>query len=81
LRTNQHFEKLSEIEDLSLKVIDFGSATFDNEYHTKIINTRQYRAPEVIIGSTWDKPSDNWGIACIILELYTGELYFSTHES
>jgi len=24
----------------------------------------------------WDKKSDNWGIACIVLELFTGELYF-----
>lgn len=35
----------------------------------------------MILGTGWDKSSDNWGIACIILELYTGELYFSTHDS
>jgi len=32
-----------------IKIIDFGGATFRGEYKTKIINTRQYRAPEVII--------------------------------
>jgi serine/threonine protein kinase len=31
-----------------IKLIDFGGATFKGEYKTKIINTRQYRAPEVI---------------------------------
>lgn len=81
LKTTEEITSIKNISDLSLKVIDFGSATFDNEYHTTIINTRQYRAPEVIIGTPWDKPSDVWGIACIILELYTGDLYFSTHES
>jgi serine/threonine protein kinase len=30
-------------------MIDFGGATEVEEYHTAIINTRQYRAPEVIL--------------------------------
>ena len=33
-----------------VKLIDFGGATYEEEYHTSIINTRQYRAPEVILG-------------------------------
>ena len=35
-----------------VKMIDFGGATSENEYHTAVINTRQYRAPEVILGKT-----------------------------
>jgi serine/threonine protein kinase len=31
-------------------MIDFGGATAQEEYHTEVINTRQYRAPEVILG-------------------------------
>jgi len=30
-----------------IKVIDFGSATFDDQYHSTIVSTRHYRAPEV----------------------------------
>lgn len=33
-----------------IKLIDFGSATFDHRYHTTIVSTRHYRAPEVILG-------------------------------
>jgi serine/threonine protein kinase len=33
-----------------IKLIDFGGATYEDEHHTQIINTRQYRAPEVILG-------------------------------
>ena len=33
-----------------IKIIDMGGATFDDEHHSSIINTRQYRAPEVILG-------------------------------
>lgn len=65
----------SEHSDKRIKIIDMGGATFDHEYHSSVINTRQYRAPEVIMKSTtWDQSSDMWGIGCIIIELYTGTL-------
>ena len=32
-------------------MIDFGSATLDSDYHTSIVSTRNYRAPEVILGT------------------------------
>jgi serine/threonine protein kinase len=28
-------------------VIDFGSATFNEQYHSTVVSTRHYRAPEV----------------------------------
>lgn len=72
-----------------VKVIDFGGATFDDEKKSSIVNTRQYRAPEVILGykSTpasgwgWSYPSDLWSAGCIIAELYAGELLFATHDN
>lgn len=33
-----------------IRLIDFGSATFDYEHHSTIVSTRHYRAPEVILG-------------------------------
>jgi serine/threonine protein kinase len=30
-----------------IKIIDFGGATFDHEHKSTIVNTRQYRGPEV----------------------------------
>lgn len=33
-----------------MRVVDFGSATFDHEHHSTIVSTRHYRAPEVILG-------------------------------
>ncbi|KAF8820123.1 putative cell-cycle-associated protein kinase CLK [Cardiosporidium cionae] len=63
-----------------VKLIDFGSATFEDEHHSAIINTRQYRAPEVIFGLGWDMSSDVWSLGCILMELYTGCLLFKTHE-
>jgi serine/threonine protein kinase len=45
-----------------IKVIDFGGATYDNEKKSSVVNTRQYRAPEVILGVGWSMPSDLWSI-------------------
>lgn len=64
-----------------IKLIDFGNATYELEHHSSIINTRQYRAPEVILGAGWDEHSDLWSLGCILMELYTGELLFRTHDS
>lgn len=65
-----------------IKIIDFGCATLPNENHLGVINTRQYRAPEVIIGGKkWDCKSDIWCVACIFIELYTGVLLFSANEN
>jgi dual-specificity kinase len=64
-----------------IKVIDFGNATFAKDHHATIINTRQYRGPEVILGLPWDESSDIWSLGCILMELYAGELFFATHEN
>ena len=61
-----------------IKLIDFGGATYDWEHKSAVINTRQYRAPEVILNMGWSMPSDVWSAGCIFMELYTGELLFQT---
>lgn len=64
-----------------IKLIDFGCAITPEESHIGLINTRQYRAPEVILGGVeWDTKSDIWSIGCLLFELYTSNLLFSTHE-
>ena len=61
-----------------VKLIDFGGATYDNDSKSTIITTRQYRAPEVMLGLSWSFPADIWSAACIIGELYLGDLFFAT---
>lgn len=38
------------LKNTDIKVVDFGSATFDDEHHSTLVSTRHYRAPEVILG-------------------------------
>merc|ERR1712176_1043661 len=63
-----------------IALIDFGGAVFPDERHSGRIGTRQFRAPEVVIGLPWDETSDLWSAGCIIAMLYTGERPFSVHE-
>jgi len=62
-----------------IKVIDFGGATFDWMHKAAVINTRQYRGPEVILDTGWSFPSDLWSAGCVLMELYLGDLLFKAH--
>ena len=41
---------IRRVKNTEVRLIDFGSATFDWEHHSKVVSTRHYRAPEVILG-------------------------------
>ncbi|VVC41240.1 Hypothetical protein CINCED_3A006422 [Cinara cedri] len=69
------------IKDTEVRLIDFGSATFDDEHHSTVVSTRHYRAPEVILELGWAQPCDVWSIGCIIFELYLGITLFQTHDN
>ncbi|XP_070296153.1 dual specificity tyrosine-phosphorylation-regulated kinase 2-like [Salvelinus sp. IW2-2015] len=53
-------------------VIDFGSSCFHHQRVYTYIQSRFYRAPEVILGSRYGLPIDMWSFGCILAELLTG---------
>ncbi|KAM6421734.1 dual specificity protein kinase CLK1 isoform 2-T2 [Rhynochetos jubatus] len=69
------------LKNPDIKVADFGSATYDEEYHSTLVSTRHYRAPEVILALGWSQPCDVWSIGCILIEYYLGFTVFPTHDS
>ncbi|XP_028405017.1 dual specificity protein kinase CLK2-like isoform X1 [Dendronephthya gigantea] len=69
------------VRKTDIKVIDFGSATYEDEHHSRTVSTRHYRAPEVVLELGWSYPCDIWSIGCIMFELYTGFTLFQTHEN
>lgn len=59
-----------------IKVIDLGSACFiDSKVYT-YIQSRFYRAPEIILGVPYTFGIDMWSLGCILAELYTGTPLF-----
>ncbi|EJD49756.1 kinase-like protein [Auricularia subglabra TFB-10046 SS5] len=64
-----------------IRLIDFGSATFQDEYHSTVVCTRHYRAPEIILGLGWSYPCDAFSLGCILVEFFTGVALFQTHDN
>ncbi|CAA7258752.1 unnamed protein product [Cyclocybe aegerita] len=62
---------------ISIKIADLGNATPSKKHYTEDIQTRQYRAPEAILGRRdWDTRADIWSVACVVFELLTAEYLF-----
>ncbi|KAJ1939074.1 serine/threonine protein kinase, CMGC [Linderina pennispora] len=70
----------SRSHGLKVKIADLGNATWKDHHFTEDIQTRQYRSPEVIIGTRWDETADMWSCACLIFELLTGDYLFEPHS-
>lgn len=63
-----------------VKIIDFGSACPINEKQFTYIQSRFYRAPEVILELEYDEKIDIWSLGCILFELYTGTPLFMGND-
>ncbi len=67
---------LRENKKSVIKVIDFGSSCLQSEKMFKYIQSRFYRAPEVILELDYGCSSDMWSCGCILAELLTGDPLF-----
>ena len=59
-----------------IKIIDFGSGCFDGRQKYEYIQSRYYRAPEVVLGLNYGPPMDIWGAALVIIEMLIGRPLF-----
>jgi serine/threonine-protein kinase SRPK3 len=67
------------INDIKIKICDFNLVINTDEKlgNQQIqIQTRYYRAPEIILGCGLHSKTDYWSIACVLFELLTGNILF-----
>ncbi|KAH6580166.1 hypothetical protein BASA61_005287 [Batrachochytrium salamandrivorans] len=61
----------------TLKLCDLGSASDISENEvTPYLVSRFYRAPEIMLGLTYDTALDMWSIGCTLYEMSTGKILF-----
>jgi serine/threonine-protein kinase SRPK3 len=64
------------IYNCEIKISDFGNCCYNSNKTEDEIQTRYYRAPEIILNCPYNKTIDIWSLGCIIYELITGDLLF-----
>nr|CCA16116.1 dual specificity tyrosinephosphorylationregulated kinase putative [Albugo laibachii Nc14] len=59
-----------------IKIIDFGSSCVSHEQLYQYIQSRYYRAPEVLLGMKYTFAVDMWSLGCILVEMHTAKPLF-----
>uniref|UniRef100_A0A5F8HJ13 non-specific serine/threonine protein kinase n=2 Tax=Monodelphis domestica TaxID=13616 RepID=A0A5F8HJ13_MONDO len=67
-------------DKIKIKIADLGNACWVHKHFTEDIQTRQYRAIEVLIGAEYGPSADIWSTACMAFELATGDYLFEPHS-
>lgn len=80
-RVISHFNTSFSVIDNStlnsqIKIIDFGSSCRQGDLIYNYIQSRFYRAPEVVLGAYYGPGIDIWSAGCIIAELFVGRPLF-----
>ncbi|CAD8094829.1 unnamed protein product [Paramecium primaurelia] len=69
---------LKDISRSGIKIIDFGSSCFINSKLYTYIQSRFYRAPEILLGIPYTTQIDMWSFGCIVAELFLGNSLFQS---
>ena len=67
--------------DSDIYLTDFGSSIKISDLTDEEIQTRYYRAPEVILQMKYNEKIDIWSIGCVIYEIYTGKILFDPDKN
>jgi len=63
-----------------VKLIDFGASCEDCKSGFSYVQSRFYRAPEILLGNRYDQGVDMWSLGCIIYELVCGAPLFPAND-
>ena len=66
----------SSISRRTVRLVDFGSSLGAYDTRSSYVQSRWYRAPEVMLGIEWDNKIDMWSLGCLLCELRLGQPIF-----
>jgi len=49
-----------------IKIIDFGTSCFEGKQIYEYLQSRYYRAPEIMLGYSYSTQIDMWSLGCIL---------------
>lgn len=64
----------------SVKLIDFGTSCENYSSGFAYVQSRPYRAPEVVFRQEYDHAIDMWSVGCVHYELITGASLFDAQD-
>tara|TARA_Y100000996_G_scaffold413851_1_gene403084 strand:- start:6819 stop:8003 length:1185 start_codon:yes stop_codon:yes gene_type:complete len=67
---------IKTIDDINVKIADFGTAIKTSDKSNYEIGTLHYCAPELMLGLSYSTGIDVWAVGCLIFELISGECLF-----
>ncbi|OHS95116.1 CMGC family protein kinase [Tritrichomonas foetus] len=67
-------------ENKTVKVIDFGCSCYVGKLMFSYIQSRYYRAPEVVFGFEYGTEIDIWSLGCVLCEMITGQPIFPAED-
>ena len=71
---NNYEDYFSDLENLEIKIGDFGCSTFIKDNNSEGIGSVLYSAPEINQGLEYDEKCDIWSFGVTLYELYFGYL-------
>jgi serine/threonine-protein kinase SRPK3 len=78
IHSNKSFDpKYLEYDNIKIAISDFGTI-IDKDYAEvgEIIQTRYYRAPEILLGCKFTQKIDIWSVGCMLYEFVTDRILF-----
>lgn len=63
-----------------IKIIDFGASCESYETGFTYIQSRAYRAPEVVLGIPYSHSIDMWAVGCILFEIIMDQQLFYPYD-
>ena len=63
-----------------VKIIDLGTSCEDYKTGFSYVQSRMYRAPEVVLGIPYSHPIDMWSLGCVLFELVNGTPLFPAKD-